>query len=70
MTAGAQWMIQSVNARKRVQGRSHCCGDVGIEAVKEWDECLHTPGKVIKRQYVVLTPSYRRSLLVFAASET
>ena len=53
-----------------MQGRSHCCGDVGIEAVKEWDECLHTPGKVIKRQYVVLTPSYRRWLLVFAASET
>ena len=53
-----------------VQGRSHRCGDVGIKAVKEWDECLHTAGKVIKRQGVVLTPSYRRWLLIFAASET
>ena len=53
-----------------VQERSHRCGNVGIEAVKEWDECLHTPGKVIKRQGVVLTASYGRWLLVFAASET
>ena len=53
-----------------VQGRSHRCGDVGIKAVKEWDECLHTPGKVFKRQRVVLTASYGRWLLVFAASET